>query len=317
MDVIIMFIEYLPSNKDIKILKNIDVEPEVLDSIKADLMADLIKYDALSPDLKYNVNPVFKWHSEVIDSIFEGITSLYDVLMLVRFSFNTKLGNKILIFNLSAYFNCYGIHSKSCSCSKICYAGKLAIRQLKKTISNYIFYQYVKRTSNLKLLELGIIYGVNKAIESVKGSISDLKAIRFNEVGEIKDSLDLFYMELIYYYLRQFKKNLKAYTYTTNKEFINLLKTSDIVIRISAGLKPEAIDQDYYNSWSVIVEPENIQAIKKAVESKGFKFVLCQGTCKKCISCSHKYNVIGFVNHSGTSSEALKLKINECMELIG
>ena len=311
-----MYIEYLPIENLNSSILNEPVNIEILDNIKADMLQDLNSYEALDISLKYNVNPVTEWYMEVFDKIFSKVETVADLINLARFTFNSKLGNKVIIFNLSCYFNCYGLLNNNCSCSKICYAGKLAIRQLNKTVSNYIFYEYVKRSGRLDILEYGTITAINKAVAEVKGSFTDIKSIRFNEVGEIATAEDLFYIELIYYYLRQYKGSLKAYTYSTSLHLKDLFKTSDITIRLSKGFNYKALDSSYYNSFSVIVEPETVLEAKVEAEAQGLKFILCCGTCKCCQSCNLKNTVVGFVNHSGTTKKQLELKIKQCQDLL-
>lgn len=329
------------SKETLESLKNIEVEPEVIERIRKELKTDLRNYFNMPEDLIVNVTDLYEPRAEIIDSFINNISSLYDIISLCQVSLkNSKLGNRILVFNLSNYFNCHGLINGWCSCTKQCYAGRLEFRQFKKNIKNTIFYLYCKysplKAELYNLFELGVKKAVNKELTAVNTALYELQAIRFNEVGEIRDIQDLQYLNrFVRIFKDEVRESIKAYTYTTNPT-IKTFSSPSIVINLSLGYKTERLDREVeslknYIKWKCNDREELIRLsnsytmiIKKPEEIKevfnkyhGYKSIsLCHGNCRSCKLCSKYNNIVVFIEHGNKSHETLKQEIAEAYEIL-
>ena len=294
---------------NIKEFEDMPVDQTVMDEIKQLILNDLESYFNMPTHLIYNVNNLFNVRSKIVLKYLDSIHTLKDIInMAVTSLGNTKLGNRILVFNLSCYFNCYGLKTLNCSCTKNCYAGKLEFRQFKKNIRNNIFYLYCKLTKNFKLFEIGIKTATNKALEDKNTALFELSAVRFNEVGEIEDSLDL---EFLRVFLKIFEGIIKtSWTYSTSP-FIKSNMIEGCTINKSVGFNYDLIDIESNNSYSCIIEsPKDIKAIYEKFHPY-FKISLCSGTCRVCRKCTLKNNIVVFILHGNKSHEVLMDEILE------
>ena len=328
------------SKETLESLKNIEVEPAVIERIKKELKTDLRNYFNMPKDLIVNVTDLYEPRAEIIDSYIDRIGSLYDIISLCQVSLkNSKLGNRILVFNLSSYFNCHGLINGWCSCTKKCYAGRLEFRQFKKNIKNTIFYlycKYSKKAELLELFELGVKKAVNKELTAVNTALYELQAIRFNEVGEIRDIIDLqFLNRFVRIFKNEVREGIKAYTYTTNPT-INTYSSPSIVINKSLGYNLKPLDDEIIkteafklteiktpeamkeirNSYTMIIKkPEDIKEVfNKYHEYKTIS--LCHGNCRSCKLCSKYNNIVVFIEHGNKSHESLKQEIAEAYEIL-
>ena len=312
------FIEFLPEPVAVEFL-NMSLNDNILESIKDDIYKKMYDYNEFIPvEFKRNTESKFKWHSDVVESLFKDLKTYDDLSHYLIFSLkNKKLGNKILRVNKSPYFLCDGLLNGWCTCTKQCYAGKLEHFQLNSNLKNYIFIEYVKKTGNKELLEMGIIRGVNDAVDDVNGCFSDIKAIRNDEAGEISDLKDLRVFEYIYDFLRQFKSSLRDYTYSTNPYLIDEFKDSPIVIRKSAGFEYDLIDSSLYSDWSAIINTlDDLKTLYDIAIKNNLNIMVCGGSCKCCLACTKKNTIIVFVNHSKTTEKQLKVKIEKAQAFL-
>lgn len=298
---------------DSKQFKNIPVDAEVMEEIKNILLNDLESYFSMPTHLIYNVNNLFEPRAEIILSYLDSIHTLEDLLnMAVTSLGNSKLGNRILVFNLSCYFNCYGLKTLNCTCTKNCYAGKLEFRQFKKNIRNNIFYLYCKLTLNFDLFKEGIKTATNKQLQKYNTALYELSAVRFDEVGEIEDMLDL---EFLRVFRGIFEGIIKtAWTYTTTP-WINTHDIAGITINKSCGFDLDLIKNDG-NSYTCIIErPADIRKVWERFHHD-FKISLCTGTCRICRKCTLKNNIVVFILHGNKSHEVLMEEIKEAEAIL-
>ena len=326
--------------KELERLKNIKVDPEIIEKIREELKSDLKAYFNMDVSLIVNVNNYYDSRAEIIDNYISSLESLYDIALMAVVSLkNSKLGNRILVFNTAGYFNCSGLHKGWCNCTKYCYAGRLEFRQFKKTVRNTIFFLYCKYSVQAELfdlLEIGIKMATNKELQEVNTVLYELKAIRFNEAGEIRDSIDLNMLNRVVRIFKRAGCNIKAYTYTTNPE-IWTNSSSNIVINKSLGFNLKPLDKEIKraenlkkytspldidqvkavnNSYTLIIErPEEIEGIYKKYGA--YKSVnICTGNCRTCRKCSLLNNIVVFILHGNKSKERLQAEIKEASEIL-
>ena len=321
-------------------LKAIEVEPEIVEEIRKELLKDLKNYFNMPEDKIVNVNNLYESRAEIVNNYIDSLVTLWDIVEFAVVSFNnSKLGNRIAVFNVAGYFNCHGLINGWCSCTKTCYAGRLEFRQFKKTIRNTIFFLYCKysiKAEIYSLFEIGIKRATNKGLLEVNTVLYEVQAIRFNEAGEIRDLIDLSLLNRV---VRVFREELgraiKAYTYTTNPA-INTFSSSAIVINKSLGFNLKALDTEVNNikncrkyninepeeirkvsnSFTVIIkEPEEIKDIYNKYHA--YKSIsLCSGSCRTCRKCSKYNNVVVFLLHGNKSKEQLQQEIGKAASIL-
>lgn len=195
---------------------------------------------------------------------------------------NDKIGTDTLIINMSTCFNCYSYKNGYCKAKK-CYG-----KALQEIYPNSLLYGMACEINWNRLSEKDIIKQIDyKFLEN------DIKFIRFNEFGEMKNINDFNKTNNIAKYVNK-EYDAISYLYTSNKELdIDTLINSNIVTNFSYDT-----NRDDTKMCSIINKNEVKQYLKDD------DVIICNGKCLHCPYCKNKneFREVKFIKHGNGQS---------------
>lgn len=219
---------------------------------------------ALEPEFKLKNVKAFK---EKAYKAFETINPQIHVVFG-----NAKLPETTAIVSCGTWFNCPGRTEGFCSLATKCYdkcrevmSDKITRFRLEEEIAF--------RGMNAREIASSIIQQIK--LHNSKPSTKNIKQIRWNEVGELRNQDDLNKMVEVSNII--FKElNIESYTYTHNKYLDFNIERPHLTINGSDFM----IDNEYR------VLPKD--KIKSVTES----YFKCDCDCTKCNMCANKHNIV-------------------------
>lgn len=184
---------------------------------------------------------------------------------------NKKIGNDTIIFNIDSATNCISKKLGLCQLpdTKQCYALRAEI-QYKQTL------EYRKR-QNKFWDAMNLIDFINDIIK-IKDKYPNIKYLRFNEAGDIRNINDLRYICFIALKLKTY--GIKVYTYTARIDLYQLIKTG------SNDLK------EFISNSEIIINGSGFMWHNKYKTSNNIppNNLKCPGNCKNCKLCKTRMN---------------------------
>lgn len=215
---------------------------------------------------------------------------------------NEKIGDDTIIINTNHAINCYCSKNNYCSMKKDCYAKKSSNTYINSCLYNLAAEINFKRLSVEKIItDIELV---------IKTADTDIKFIRFNEVGDFI-SYDMFKKaNKIATYFKN-KYDIVSYSYTHNIELEDNIKdidNSNIVLNYSYDVKT-SLD---VKKCIVINKSDIYNYINDN------NYVICGGICSNCSYCKNKKEkrTVIFVNHKKKSTKKILKEVLSKKDLI-
>lgn len=190
---------------------------------------------------------------------------------------NLKIGTDTVIFNMTSTKDCMGRALGLCQLAnpKHCYARQNELFRHHKDANGRRIYQVLRyrRRQNKYWDRVTVRQFIDDILYIKEHSSHDIRYIRFNEAGEIRDISDLVKLSCIADGLKEY--GIRCYTYTTRKDLKGMIETSDNLTINGSGFM-------WDNEFRVVNKPLNeIEGLVCMASKTDMTSVACQ-RCKLC-----------------------------------